>query len=216
MVRITRLRRIGRVSIWRRVVLRPLSMIDRRAHLPLPALLLNGHFRVDAPIEAFAFFVALDKSVVLSKVMPDTGLPTTRSCLELVPGVFLLDVVVDLLEIHLASRRGRDGLMNEHNIIGRRTLQLFFGIVLDAHLRRRRTRRFDRLLLLRLVTHQCAIALLSRFQNIVAIYIPGVRVLAFRDLGFDGWRGYIGGIDTSGSGPFDLFGLLDQLRALSL
>ena len=104
MVRITGLRRIGRIAIWRRVVLGSLSVVDRRTHLSLPALLLDGDFRVDAPVEAFAFLVTLYEGIMLSQVVSDTGLPTTCCGLEFVPGVLLLDVVVDLLKVHLASR----------------------------------------------------------------------------------------------------------------
>lgn len=47
-------------------------MIDRRTDLPLSALLLNGDFRVDAPIEAFAFLITFHERIVLSKIMPNT------------------------------------------------------------------------------------------------------------------------------------------------
>lgn len=72
-------------------------MINHRTILPLPTLLLDGHLRIDTPIEAFAFLVALDESIVLSEIVPDTGLPTTCCSLKLVPGILLLDVSVDLL-----------------------------------------------------------------------------------------------------------------------
>lgn len=116
--------------------------------MPLPALLLDGHFWIDAPVEAFAFLIAFDECIVLSKVVPDTGLPTTCGGLELVPGIFLLDVVVNLLKVHLTSRRRRDSFVDKYHIVGRRTLQLLFSVVLDTHLGRRSTWRFDRLLLL--------------------------------------------------------------------
>jgi hypothetical protein len=78
-------------------------MVDWRADLPLPTLLLDGHLLVDFPVEAFAFFVALHKSVVLAKIVSHARLPTAGGGLELVPGIFPLDVVVNLLEVHLAS-----------------------------------------------------------------------------------------------------------------
>lgn len=92
-------------------------MIDRRTDLPLPALLFDGDLRVNAPIEAFTFFVTFDESIMLPKVMPDTRLPTTCSGLEFVPGVLLLNVVVDLLKVHLATRGRRYGLVNEYHIV---------------------------------------------------------------------------------------------------
>lgn len=97
MVRIARLRWIRRVPIGRCIVLRPLSVANHRTVLPLPALLLNRHLWVDAPIEAFALLVAFDESIVLSEIVPDAGLPTTSCSFELVPGILLLDVSVDLL-----------------------------------------------------------------------------------------------------------------------
>jgi hypothetical protein len=174
MVRITGLRRIRRIAIWRRIVLGSLSVVDRRTHLSLPALLLDRDFRVDAPVETFAFLVTLYESIVLSQIVSDTGLPATCCGLEFVPGVLLLDVVINLLRVHLASRRRRNGLMNEHHIVRRWTLQLLFGVVFDAHLWRRSTRRFDRLFLLSPVAHHGTITLLSRFQDIVAINVPSV------------------------------------------
>ena len=174
MVRVTGLRGIRRVAVWRRIVLGPLSVVDRRTHLSLPALLLDGDFRVDAPVEALAFLITLYESVVLSQIVPDTRLPTTCCGLEFVPGVLLLDIVVNLLKVHLASRRRRDGFVNEHHIVCRWTLQLFFGVVFDTHLWRRSTRRFDGLFLLSSVAHHSTITLLSRLQDVVAIHVPGI------------------------------------------
>lgn len=142
--------------------------------MSLPALLLDGDFRVDAPVEAFAFLVTLYEGIMLSQVVSDTGLPTTCCGLEFVPGVLLLDVVVDLLKVHLACRRRRDGLMNEYHIVCRWTLQLLFRVVFNTHLWRRSTRRFDGLFLLSSVTHHGTITLLSGFQDIVAIHVPSI------------------------------------------
>lgn len=174
MVWIARLRRIWRVSIRWWIVLWPLSVVDRWAHLPLPAFFLDGHLGIDAPIEAFTFFVSLYESIMLTEIVSDARLPATCSCLELVPWVFLLNVVVYLLKVHLTVTRGGYSLVDEHHVIGRRTLQLFFAVVLDTHLWRRCAWRFDRLLLLALVAHQRTIALLGRFQDVVTIPIARI------------------------------------------
>jgi hypothetical protein len=47
-------------------------MIDRRADLPLAAFFFDGHVLIDFPIEALAFLVTFDESVVLSKIMAHT------------------------------------------------------------------------------------------------------------------------------------------------
>jgi hypothetical protein len=102
-VRMSRLR-IARISIWRWwVIWLPLSMVDRRTDLPLPTLFLNRHFWIDSPIEPLPFLVTLHKCIVLAKVVSHAGLPTAGCRLELVPRVLLLDVVVNLLEVHLTS-----------------------------------------------------------------------------------------------------------------
>ena len=71
-------------------------------NLSLPALLLNRHLGIDLPVEPFALLVALDKGIVLPKVMPHAGLPTACRRLELIPRILALDIAVDLLEVHLA------------------------------------------------------------------------------------------------------------------
>ena len=113
--------------------------------MPLPALLLDGNFRIDSPVKPFAFLVSLDKSIMLAKVVTYARLPTTSRSLEFVPRILLLNVVVDLLEVHLTSRRGRDCFVNEHDIVRRRALQLLLAIILDTQLGRRSARRFDKL-----------------------------------------------------------------------
>jgi hypothetical protein len=85
---------------------------DRRTNLSLSALLLDRHLRVNLPVEAFTFLIALDKSLVLAKVVSHTGLPTACRGLELVPRIFSLDVAVYLLEVHLTGAGRRDGFVN--------------------------------------------------------------------------------------------------------
>lgn len=102
--------------------------------MPLSALLFYGHVLVDFPIEAFALLIALDESIVLSKIMAYTRLPATGRGFELVPGILPLNIVVNLLEIHLASRRRGNRLVDENDIIRCRPLQLFLGIVFHARL----------------------------------------------------------------------------------
>lgn len=85
--------------------------------MSLPALLLDRDLRIDAPIEALTFLVTLDKSIMLTQIVSDTRLPTTCCGLELVPRILLLDVVVNLLKVHLASRGGRDGFVDQHHVI---------------------------------------------------------------------------------------------------
>lgn len=103
--------------------------------MSLPAFLFDRNFRIDSPVEAFAFLVAFDESIVLAEVVAHTRLPTAGGSLELVPRIFLLDIVVDLLEVHLAGAGGGDRFVNQHNIIRRRSLQLLLRVVFDAHLR---------------------------------------------------------------------------------
>jgi hypothetical protein len=105
--------------------------------------------------------------------------------------------------------------MDEYDVIGRWTLQLLLGVVLDAHLGRRGTWGLDRLRLL-LVTRESAVTLLGRLSNIIVVAVTCVGVLALGDLRLDGGRGYIGRIDTSCFGTFNLFSLLDELRPLPL
>jgi hypothetical protein len=78
-------------------------VIDWRTDLPLPTLFLDGHFRIDPPVESLSFLVTFHECIVLAKIMPHTRLPTAGCSLELVPRVLLLDVVVNLLEVHLTS-----------------------------------------------------------------------------------------------------------------
>ena len=85
----------------RRIVRLSLGVVDRRTDLSLSAFLLDRDLRVDSPVEPLAFLVTFDESVVLAEVVSNARLPTTSRSLELVPRVFLLNVVVDLLKIHL-------------------------------------------------------------------------------------------------------------------
>lgn len=94
-----------RVPIGRRVVTLTLRLVNLWADLSLSPFLLDGHFWVNPPVEAFAFLVTLDESVVLAKIVPNTRLPSAGCGLELVPRVLLLNVIVNLLEIHLARLR---------------------------------------------------------------------------------------------------------------
>jgi hypothetical protein len=92
------------VSVWSIVGL-TLRGIDGWTDLPLSAFFLNRHCGIDQPVEALPFFVAFAESLVLAEVVPHTRLPAIGTNFELVEGVFLLDVAVDLLQVHLTSRR---------------------------------------------------------------------------------------------------------------
>jgi hypothetical protein len=47
-------------------------MVHWRTDLPLPTFFLDGDFLIDLPIEAFAFLVTFDESVVLAEVVSHT------------------------------------------------------------------------------------------------------------------------------------------------
>jgi hypothetical protein len=163
---------VRRVPVWRRIVW-PWRIVDlRRRDLPLPALFLDGDFGIDSPHVAFTLLVAFDKSIVLAEIVTHTGLPPTCGSLELVPRVVLFDEVVNLLQIHLASRSGRDGFMDEYDVVGCRALQLFFRVVFKAHLWRRRTSGLGGLRLLLLTRRTRAVGFLGRLPNIV--FLPGI------------------------------------------
>lgn len=63
---------IRRIAVWRWVIWLPLSMVDRWADLPLPALLFNGYLRINPPVETLSFLVTLDESIMLAKVVTYT------------------------------------------------------------------------------------------------------------------------------------------------
>lgn len=103
MVGICGLRGVLRISVLRRIVRRSLRMVGWRADLPLPTLFLNGYLGIDLPVKALPFLVSLHKRIMLAKIVANARLPSASRCLELVPGIFLLDVVVNLLQVHLAG-----------------------------------------------------------------------------------------------------------------
>jgi hypothetical protein len=192
----------------------PLRIIDLwRADLPFSTLLLDGDISIDSPHIALAFLVALDKSIVLAKVMSHTRLPPTCRGFELVPRVVLLDVVIDLLEVHLTRRGRRNRLVNENNVIGRRTLQLLFCVVFNPHLWGRSTRRFSRFGLLLLARGTQTIAFLGRLSYIVLL--SGNRLLAACNLRLDNRLWKVGWINARRPGLLDLLPLLNELGSLS-
>jgi hypothetical protein len=102
--RVIRVSRLGiRLISIRRLVVLSRSIAKRRTGLPLPAFLLDRDFGVDSPKVAFTLLITLHESVVLTKVVAHTRLPTARSSLELVPRILPLNVSIDGLEVHLAS-----------------------------------------------------------------------------------------------------------------
>lgn len=81
-------------------------MVEWGTGLPLPALLFDRDLGIDSPKVSLALLVALHESIVLAKVVAHARLPAARRRLELVPRILALDVGIDGLQVHLASRRG--------------------------------------------------------------------------------------------------------------
>lgn len=117
------------------IVALPLRMGHLRwADLPLPAFLFDGHVGIDPPHVALTFLITLDERIVLAQIMAYTGLPTTCLGLEFVIGIGSLDVIVNLLKVHLTRRSRRDGLMDDNDVIGCRSCQLLFCVIFNTHL----------------------------------------------------------------------------------
>jgi hypothetical protein len=110
---------------------------------------------------------------MLTEVVTYTRLPAACSGLELVPRILAFNIRVDGLEVHLARGRRRNGLVDQNDIVGSGALELFLGVILDAHLGRRSSRWSDRLCLF-LKGGQATVALLRCLQNTVIFTIASV------------------------------------------